>query len=54
MVIIETSVFTRLINDLLGDDDYRELQHTLVQHPDLGDLIRVRVNGPEYVLFITG
>jgi hypothetical protein len=39
MVIIETSVFTRLIQDLLGDDDYRELQQALVQHPDLGDLI---------------
>ncbi len=39
MVIIETSVFTRLIRELMEDEDYRELQVSLVQNPDKGDLI---------------
>lgn len=39
MVIIETSVFTRLIQELMDDDNYRELQEALVQKPDAGDLI---------------
>ena len=39
MVIIETTVFTRLIRELMDDDNYRELQETLVQQPDAGDLI---------------
>jgi len=40
MVIIETTIFTRLINTLMSDEDYRELQEALVQRPDLGDLIK--------------
>ncbi|MET0038003.1 MAG: type II toxin-antitoxin system RelE/ParE family toxin [Candidatus Thiodiazotropha lotti] len=40
MIIIETSVFTKLIRELLEDDEYRELQEALVNRPDLGDLIR--------------
>nr|WP_231882941.1 hypothetical protein [Oleiphilus sp. HI0132] len=40
MVIIETSVFTKLIKQLMPDEQYRELQETLVNRPDLGDLIR--------------
>jgi len=40
MVIIETSVFTRLIRELMDDDNYRELQEALVQQPDAGDLIK--------------
>ena len=39
MVIVETSVFTRQIQALLKDDDYRRLQTVLVIRPDLGDLI---------------
>ncbi len=39
MVIIETSVFTRLIRELIDDDNYQELQISLVQNPDIGDLI---------------
>lgn len=39
MVIIETSVFTRLIKELMDDDSYGELQEALVQKPDVGDLI---------------
>ena len=39
MVIIETSVFTRQVQNLLNDDEYRRLQIALVQRPDLGDVI---------------
>lgn len=39
MVIIETSVFTRLIRELIDDEQYRELQEALVRRPDAGDLI---------------
>lgn len=39
MLIIETSVFTRLIRELMSDDDYRDLQLALVERPDMGDLI---------------
>lgn len=39
MVIIETIVFTRLIRELLHDDEYQDLQQFLVQQPDSGDLI---------------
>ena len=40
MVIVETSIFTRLINDLMSDDEYRDFQEVLVTRPDMGDLIR--------------
>lgn len=39
MVIIETSVFTRCVKELLNDDQYSELQTALVVRPDAGDLI---------------
>jgi mRNA-degrading endonuclease RelE of RelBE toxin-antitoxin system len=39
MVIVETSIFTRQVQALLDDDDYRRLQMALVIHPDAGDLI---------------
>ena len=39
MVIIETSVFTRRITALLSDDEYRELQATLVERPKAGPVI---------------
>jgi mRNA-degrading endonuclease RelE of RelBE toxin-antitoxin system len=40
MVIVETAIFTRLIAELLDDDEYKELQEALVNRPDLGDLIK--------------
>lgn len=40
MVIIETSVFTRIIMELMSDDQYRELQAALVTDPKTGDLIK--------------
>jgi hypothetical protein len=39
MVIIETSVFTRRVIALLSDDEYRELQATLVERPKAGPVI---------------
>jgi hypothetical protein len=39
MVIVETSIFTRQVQALLDDDDYRRLQMTLVLRPQAGDLI---------------
>lgn len=39
MVIIETTVFTRQIQGLLSDDEYRQLQMTLVLRPDIGAVI---------------
>ena len=40
MVIVETSIFTKLIKQLMSDGQYRELQEALVNRPDLGNLIR--------------
>lgn len=39
MVIIETSVFTRQMQQLLTDDQYRQLQMALVIRPDAGAII---------------
>jgi hypothetical protein len=39
MVIIETPIFTKTIQSLMSEDDYRQLQSALVIRPDLGDLI---------------
>ena len=40
MVFIETSAFSRIVRSLLSDEEYRELQSTLLEHPALGKLIR--------------
>ena len=39
MVIIETSVFTRLVRGLMSDDEYAELQEALLGRPGMGDRI---------------
>ena len=39
LIFLETPVFTRQIKELVGDDQYRELQLRLVAYPDAGDLI---------------
>ncbi len=39
MIIVETSIFTRQVQKLLPDEEYRELQKVLVLHPDLGVVI---------------
>lgn len=40
MVFIETPTFTRLITELLDDDEYSKLQIELSIHPAAGDLIK--------------
>lgn len=39
MVIIETSIFTRRVQALIDDENYRRLQTILITRPDAGDLI---------------
>lgn len=39
MVIIETSVFTRQIQQLMTDDQYHRLQTVLLIRPDLGAIV---------------
>src|SRR6266852_4282773 len=40
MVIIELPAFTRRVTELLPDDEYAELQSTLVRRPNAGALIK--------------
>lgn len=40
MIIIETSIFTRLIKDMMSDEDYRLLQEALITRPELGAIIK--------------
>jgi mRNA-degrading endonuclease RelE of RelBE toxin-antitoxin system len=39
MVIIETTVFTRQVEKLLSEEEYRQLQAELVSRPDAGVVI---------------
>lgn len=39
MVLVETSIFTRQVQALFSDEEYRQLQMALVLHPDLGAVI---------------
>ena len=39
MVIIETPVFTKRVVDTLTDDEYRELQQFIAEHPEAGSII---------------
>ena len=39
MVIIETSIFSKQIQELMHDEAYSEFQNTLALKPDTGDLI---------------
>jgi len=40
MVIIETPIFTKLIAELMSDEEYKDLQEALVVRPERGALIR--------------
>jgi hypothetical protein len=40
MVFVETPIFTRQVQDVLSEDQYRELQDELRKHPDAGSKIR--------------
>jgi hypothetical protein len=37
---IETKLFTRLVQEYLSDDEYSELQQTLLANPEAGAVIR--------------
>lgn len=39
MVIIETSIFTRRVQELLTDEEYRALQEVLMSRPEAGRVI---------------
>jgi len=39
MVIVETSVFTRLVCQLMEDEQYRKLQSVLIDNPKAGAVI---------------
>ena len=36
---VETRLFTRLVQDYLTDEEYRELQAVLMNNPDIGNII---------------
>src|SRR5258708_15785114 len=36
---VETQLFTRLVQEYLSDDDYAQLQQTLMANPRIGELI---------------
>jgi hypothetical protein len=40
MIFIETSIFTRLVQKLLDDDEYRRLQLALIGQPNMGAVIQ--------------
>src|SRR5262245_20794936 len=40
MLFIETPLFTKLIQELLPDENYKLLQQTLILRPEAGDLIQ--------------
>lgn len=40
MVIIETPLFSRLINEMMTEDEYRVLQEALVGRPETGVIIK--------------
>ena len=39
MLFIETPVFTKLVTDLISDDEYRKIQLALVLRPEAGKII---------------
>ncbi|MBK0127491.1 type II toxin-antitoxin system RelE/ParE family toxin [Pantoea sp. S61] len=50
---IETPMFTRQIKDIATDDELRELQCALIEHPDSGDLIQ-KTGGLRKIRMATG
>ncbi len=40
MVFIETNIFTRLITELMSDEEFQELQKVLIKSPDMGNVIK--------------
>jgi mRNA-degrading endonuclease RelE of RelBE toxin-antitoxin system len=39
MIFIETSIFSRIVQILLTDEEYRDLQNALIVQPDIGSVI---------------
>lgn len=39
LTFVETAIFTRLVGDVVSDEDYAEFQHELSRHPEQGDLL---------------
>lgn len=39
LTFVETATFTRLVADVVSDDDYAEFQRELSRHPEQGDLL---------------
>jgi hypothetical protein len=39
LAFFETPLFTRLLPEYLNDDSYRALQRTLLENPELGDVM---------------
>ena len=39
MLIVETPVFTKRVLEALTDDEYRELQYYIAEHPEAGSII---------------
>jgi len=39
MVFVESPIFTRIISELMDDEGYRDLQDSLIQNPEVGDVI---------------
>jgi hypothetical protein len=39
LTFVETETFTRLISDVVSDEDYAEFQRELSRQPDQGDLL---------------
>jgi mRNA-degrading endonuclease RelE of RelBE toxin-antitoxin system len=39
MVIVESLIFTRQVQELLSDEEYRRLQAELIKRPDIGLII---------------
>ena len=37
---IETSLFSRLVQEYLTDEEYRKLQSELIQNPEVGSVVR--------------
>lgn len=40
LTFIETKLFTRLVQNYFTDDEYAELQNSIVANPEAGDIIR--------------
>ena len=53
MVFVETSLFSKLLPDYLGDDEYRGLQNHLIERPDAGAIIQ-RSGGVRKVRWAAG